>query len=60
MGEDNLENEVEEKLLPTTVSHKSVRQPQAKLWGFYPASPRGASMRPYSMKAACRKKKNFS
>lgn len=33
MGEDNLGNEVEEKLIPTTTSHKSVKNPQAKLWG---------------------------
>lgn len=33
MGEDNLGYEVEEKLIPTTTSHKSVKNPQAKLWG---------------------------
>lgn len=33
MGEDNLGNEEEEKLIPTTTSHKSVKNPQAKLWG---------------------------
>lgn len=33
MGEDNLGNEVEEKPIPTTTSHRSVKNPQAKLWG---------------------------
>lgn len=33
MGEDNLGNKVEEKLISTTTSHQSVKNPQAKLWG---------------------------
>lgn len=57
MGEDNVGNEVEGKLIPTTTSHKSVKNPQAKLWGS-PLLLQG--VRPCSMEAVCRKKKSLT